>query len=243
MERKLRQAATRAPREQVDLREVLSEIWHEPLARTFTVFVFASMLAYSAQDLILEPYAGLVFGYTLGQSTSLAGVQHGGVLLGMILLGLVGTLIKDDRTRWLRGATVVGCIASGASLAALATAGALALPWALQPAVFALGFFNGVFAVSAIGLMMSFAGAGRKSREGVRMGVWGASQAIAFAIGGFLGAAALDIVRVFVADVSTAFMSVFSVEALLFLTAAGIAARLKCAPASPRLGALQAQPS
>ena len=36
----------------------LSEIWNEDLARNFTIFVFFSMLAYSAQDLILEPYAG-----------------------------------------------------------------------------------------------------------------------------------------------------------------------------------------
>ena len=35
-------------------------------ARRFTIFVFVSMLAYSAQDLILEPFAGLVFGLTPG---------------------------------------------------------------------------------------------------------------------------------------------------------------------------------
>ena len=38
------------------------------------------MLAYSAQDLILEPFAGAVFGMTLGETTRLASVQHGGVL-------------------------------------------------------------------------------------------------------------------------------------------------------------------
>ena len=41
--------------------KVLAEIWADPLARRFTVFVFVSMLAYSAQELILEPFAGLVF--------------------------------------------------------------------------------------------------------------------------------------------------------------------------------------
>jgi len=47
--------------------------------------------AYSAQELILEPFAGLLFGYTLGQSTSLASLQHGGVLIGMITVGVAGS--------------------------------------------------------------------------------------------------------------------------------------------------------
>ena len=35
----------------------LAEVWQDPQARVFTIFVFVSMLAYSAQDLILEPFA------------------------------------------------------------------------------------------------------------------------------------------------------------------------------------------
>ena len=47
--------------------------WSDPQARVFTLFVFTSMLAYSAQELLLEPFAGLVYGYTLGESTRLFG--------------------------------------------------------------------------------------------------------------------------------------------------------------------------
>mgnify|MGYP006196416257 CR=1 FL=1 len=43
-----------------------------------------AMFAYSAQDLILEPFAGIVFGMSPGASTRLAGLQNGGVLLGMV---------------------------------------------------------------------------------------------------------------------------------------------------------------
>jgi MFS transporter, BCD family, chlorophyll transporter len=50
-------------------REGLAEIWAERRARNFTLFVFLSMTAYFMQELILEPYAGLVFGFTPGQST------------------------------------------------------------------------------------------------------------------------------------------------------------------------------
>ena len=65
----------------------------------------------------------------------------------------------------------------------------------LVPAVVLLGFFNGMFAVAAIGSMMALAGKGRERREGTRMGLWGAAQAIAAGFGGLLGAAAADVFR------------------------------------------------
>ena len=201
-------------------RVVLRQIWKEKLARDFTLFVFLSMLAYSAQELIVEPYAGLVFGFTIGKSTQLAGFQHGGVLVGMILVGLTGTLIKTDKTAWMKRTIFFGCAASALALLGLAAAGFEKTLLPLQPMVFGLGFANGIFAVSAIGLMMSFAGAGRSAREGVRMGVWGAAQALAFAIGGFAGASGLDLMRHAVSSTPLAFAIVFAAEALLFLVAA-----------------------
>jgi len=206
--------------------QVLRETWADPLARRFTIFVFVSMLAYSAQDLILEPFAGLIFGMTPGQSTQLAGVQNGGVLLGMILVGVCGARFGDRKRAWMRQWTVAGCIGSAAALVALACASAVGPAWPLQPTVFALGFANGVFAVSAIGSMMGLAGAGQASREGVRMGVWGAAQACAFACGGFAGAAGVDILRAVLPQDSSAFLIVFSLEAALFMFAALLAARL-----------------
>ena len=206
--------------------QVLRETWADPLARRFTIFVFVSMLAYSAQDLILEPFAGLIFDMTPGQSTQLAGVQNGGVLLGMILVGVCGARFGDKKRAWMRQWTVAGCIGSAAVLVALACASAVGPAWPLQPTVFALGFANGVFAVSAIGSMMGLAGAGQASREGVRMGVWGAAQACAFACGGFAGAAGVDILRAVLPQDSSAFLIVFSLEAALFTFAALLAARL-----------------
>jgi BCD family chlorophyll transporter-like MFS transporter len=94
----------------------------------------------------------------------------------------------------------------------------------LRPTVFALGAANGAFAVSAIGSMMALAGAGRDSREGVRMGLWGAAQAIAFAAGGVVGTAAVDIARQFFAAPVYAYTTVFAAEALVFLVAARLAA-------------------
>jgi BCD family chlorophyll transporter-like MFS transporter len=96
----------------------------------------------------------------------------------------------------------------------------------LAPTVFVLGFANGVFAVSAIGSMMGLAGAGKGSRAGVRMGVWGAAQAGAFAIGGFVGAVGVGALRAILHQTVPAFLIVFALEAVVFLISALLAARL-----------------
>ena len=82
--------------------EVLRETWADVRARRFTVFVFVSMLAYSAQDLILEPFAGIAFGFTPGESTQLASVQHGGVLVGMFIFAIAVSALGRKRPDSLR---------------------------------------------------------------------------------------------------------------------------------------------
>jgi BCD family chlorophyll transporter-like MFS transporter len=207
--------------EQGRFRDGIAEIWNEPRARMFTIFVFVSMTAYFMQELILEPYAGLVFGFTPGQSTSLSGAQNGGVFLGMVLVGIAAT---GFRFGTLRHWVTAGCLGSAASLCIISLIGHTGAAL-LLPAVVLMGVFNGMFAVAAIGSMMALAGEGRGQREGTRMGLWGAAQAMAAGFGGLLGAAAVDAMRTVVSDPS-AFGAVFLAEAALFLVAAVMALRI-----------------
>ena len=207
-------------------REALAQVWDESEARRFTIFIFVSMLAYSAQDLILEPFAGTVFGFTPGQSTSLAGLQHGGVLIGMLLAALAGTQFGGRQIGTLRGWMVGGCLASALALLGLVMAGLMGPPWPLKSTVFALGVANGAFSIAAIASMMRLASEGREARVGTRMGLWGAAQAIAFGFGGLLGAAGSDLARRWMASSGAAYALIFLMEALLFVVAALLAVRI-----------------
>jgi BCD family chlorophyll transporter-like MFS transporter len=207
----------------------LHSVWSEPQARGFTWFVFVSMLAYSAQELLLEPFCGLVFGYSLGDSARLSGLWHAAAFVGMVFIGVAGS--AGQRLRWLsgfkslRGWTITGCCASALALMSLAGASLAGPGWPLRLSVMALGVSNGVFAVSAIGSMMELAHR-EVGHAGVRMGLWGAAQAVAFAMGGVVGTAIVDVVRRISGSPTAAFAVVFSVEAAMFFTAAVLAARL-----------------
>jgi BCD family chlorophyll transporter-like MFS transporter len=207
-------------------REAVADVWADPQARLLTIFIFISMLAYSTQDLILEPFAGLVFGLTPGQSTVLSGVHHGGVFSGMICVAVAATAIGGRWLGSLRLWTVGGCFASALALVAIIIAGLAGPGGPLRACVFALGVANGAFAIAAIGTMMSMAGEGRSGHEGTRMGLWGAAQGIAFGLGGFGGTVMIDVARALVALPERAYALVFGVEALLFLASALLALRL-----------------
>lgn len=209
--------------ESATFRASLIDVWQDPQARLFTLFIFLSMLAYATQDLILEPFAGLLFGKTPGQTTSMSGTQHGGVLLGMALVGVLGTLFSRRYPALPRLFIVGGCLASATALSALCLSTGFAPFWPLDINVFLLGAGNGAFAVAAIGMMMTLAGNGARANHGMRMGVWGAAQAIAFGLGGVLGTIVLDIGRRMTGDDATSFAIVFALEASLFLVSAVVA--------------------
>ena len=236
-------AAPRAASAPSSFRTAFMEVWAEPKARRFAIFVFVSMLAYSAQDLILEPFAGVVFGFTPGETTRLSSVQHAGTLIGMAAgaadrrgLSPLARKPADLDRRRLPGI--------GDRLAGLAAAALVGPSWPLRETVFMLGVTNGAYAVAAIGSMMALVGgAGGEKREGVRMGLWGAAQAFAFGIGGFLGTLASDIARYLLSSPALSYSVVFASEAGLFVVAAWMAVWVHRAPAALRredLGDLRA---
>jgi BCD family chlorophyll transporter-like MFS transporter len=216
--------AARESKANFSFKAALRRVWCEPQARGFTLFVFTSMLAYSAEELLLEPFAGLVYGYTLGESTRLSGLWHSAVLVGLVTVGVA----SSGARAWgsLRAWTIAGCVASAFALLGLAGAAVMGPHWPLRISVVALGLSNGVFAVAAIGSMMELAHRGEAGSAGVRMGLWGAAQAIAFALGGVVGTLIVDSIRYFFGSPVAAFAVVFCAEASLFIVAAGFAVQL-----------------
>jgi MFS transporter, BCD family, chlorophyll transporter len=235
-----RRMAVMASKQETPFMDVLNQVWAETEARRFAIFIFMSMLAYSAQDLILEPFAGLVFNFTPGQSTSLSGTQNSGALLGMILVGVAATWLGKARGMTLRNWTVAGCVLSAVALTGLVAAAQMGTAWPLKANVFFLGFANGMFAVAAIGSMFTVA-LGDKSREGIRMGLFGASQAIAFGAGGFAGTVIADLVRSTTGSSAIGYGSVFAIEAILFIVSALLALQLGTAKTKANPFVLAAQ--
>jgi BCD family chlorophyll transporter-like MFS transporter len=77
---------------------------------------------------------------------------------------------------------------------------------------------------------MRLASEGRQAREGVRMGLWGAAQAVAFGLGGLVGTGASDLARWLIATPGSAYAMVFALEGAVFLLSAALAWRISATP-------------
>ncbi|MEM1386466.1 MAG: BCD family MFS transporter [Pseudomonadota bacterium] len=196
------------------LKPALKAAWSDTSARHFTGFVFLSILAFYLSELVLEPFAGHVHGLSPDDSLKLSGGKDGGALLGMLGAGALVSFQLGSLRFW----AVVGCLVSAVALLLLGAGGPLVFSTAL------LGLGNGLFVVGAIGSMMRLA-AEAKGATGTRMGVFGASQAVASGIAGLIATSTVDIARLVFSD-ATAYGIVFALEAVLFLAAAVVAMRL-----------------
>ena len=136
---------------------------------------------------------------------------------------------------------VGGCLASALATVGLSWA-ALQSAWPLQLNVVLLGLANGAFSIAAIATMMRLAGEGGPGREGTRMGLWGAAQALAFGLGGLLGTGISDLAHWLMQGHGSAYASVFALQAVMFAASAVVALRLGPARASAPAGAASSLP-
>ena len=58
-------------------------MWADPQIRRFFIFVMLTVVGMLGQDVLLEPYAALVLGMSVGATTRLTAIWGAGTLLSM----------------------------------------------------------------------------------------------------------------------------------------------------------------
>ncbi len=212
--------------------EGIKKVWLEREARLFTIFIFISMGAFSMQDPILEPFAGEVFGFAVGESTKLDGFHKIGTLIGIILIILclskfrIGfaflSIVKNERLGSEKFWLITGCLFSAFSLFIISLLGLTYRdPAILNSVVFLFGISNGVFTAGILGTMLHLASRGSgDNNTGTRMGIWGAAQAYATMIAVFFSTVLVDILGLMMNSVPSVYGIVFLTAASFFIAAA-----------------------
>ena len=210
----------------------IKKIWMEREARLFTIFIFISMGAFSMQDPILEPFAGEVFGFAVGESTKLDGFHKIGTLIGIILIILclskfrIGfaslSIVKNERLGSEKFWLITGCLFSAFSLFIISLLGVTYRdPGILNSVVFLFGISNGVFTAGILGTMLHLASRGSgDNNTGTRMGIWGAAQAYATMIAVFFSTVLVDILGLMMNSLPSVYGIVFLTAASFFIAAA-----------------------
>ena len=184
-------------------------------------------LAFSMQDVLLEPYGGHVLGMGVGSTTWLTAALAAGGLLGF---GWASRVLS-------RGADPARMAGLGAwvglpAFAAVIVAAALQSVGLFFVAVAAIGFGAGLFGHGTLTLTMNHAPA---DQTGLALGAWGAVQATAAGIGTAVGGVLRDVVGALaeggafgaaLAQPSTGYAAVYLTELALLLVTLAVMAPL-----------------
>ena len=174
--------------------------------------------AFSMQDVLLEPYGGLVLGMSVGGTTLLTAALAGGGLAGFVLAShILGR--GFDPARMARIGALVGIPAFGLVL----VAAALQSVATFSLGVVMIGFGAGLFGHGTLTVTMNSA---PKEHTGLALGAWGAVQATAAGLAVALGGVLRDIVGALaaagslgssMASPATGYAFVYAVEIVLLV--------------------------
>lgn len=194
-------------------------VWADPQVRHFFIFVMLTVVGTLGQDVLLEPYAALVLGMSVGQTTSLTAIWGAGTLLSMAAAG--GWLIKKFGYEQV---VRVGLVLGIAIFGGLILTGYFGMPDLFLALVFLLGVCTGLSASGMLTAVIEFT---TSARAGLLMGVWGVAHNLGQALGGLLSGALVDLVRSLDGNAMTAYGIVFALEGFLLLLAIGVLNRVK----------------
>ena len=151
--------------------------------------VFWGTLAFSMQDVLLEPYGGQILGLSVSETTNLTGVWALGALLGLALAAnnskKTVSSVSNAMTALLIG--IVG-------FSAIIFSSPMQFPFLYFLGTLFIGFGTGLFSVSLLIIAMVLSSKTNLG-SGFILGSWGAAQAIGAGLGIAVGGILRDVVN------------------------------------------------
>lgn len=200
-----RRGAAALATERRSFAQMLRVIGANPQARLFFGYLVLLLIALLGQDLLLEPYAADVFGVPINRTTEYTGIWGIALLVALLLAGPLTRRIGKLR------ATVLGGVIATAGLLLIALSGILHIKELLIVALVVFGFGSGLSTATNISLMLDMTLTGQ---VGAFIGAWGMADALARLGGTLLSGALRDTIQALSGSPTTAYVTVFLIEAL-----------------------------
>ena len=172
------------------------------------VAVGLGTMAFSMEDVLLEPFGGEILGLSVGATTALTASLAIGGLLGFTLASQVLS----------RGADPFRMASAGALLGipaffAVILSASVQSQWLFGAGVMLIGFGAGLFGHGTLTATMNLA---PKNQSGLALGAWGAVQATGAGIAIALGGVIRDIVAAHTTS-TTGYVTVYTIEIVLLV--------------------------
>ncbi|MDX2127992.1 MAG: BCD family MFS transporter [Chloroherpetonaceae bacterium] len=181
-----------------------------PTVYRFFWFMFVTVLAIQAQDVILEPFGAHIFSMSVSETSKLTQVWGSGTMAGLLLLGLffVGK-IGAKKT------TYLGCAISAIGFLVIASSPNFDKSIFIY-GVFLLGVGNGALTVGSLTMMMNMT---TSQNAGFFMGLWGMAQAAANFLANAFGGAVRDVALWLTGNQFIGYSTAFAIEVVALVMA------------------------
>ena len=181
-----------------------------PKTLLFASYIFISIFALFANEIVMDPFGAHVFGMPVGTTTKLFRPTMGGTqLIFMLITGFLLGRIGQKRGAFIGN---MFCIVGFGMLIA---AGFLLDVQFLRIALVVTGIGLGASSVANISMMMSMTA----GRSGVYIGLWGTAQSLAIFIGHLGAGVIIDLVYHFSGHYVWAYAAIFVIEIIAFTIA------------------------
>ena len=151
--------------------------------------VFWGTLAFSMQDVLLEPYGGQILGLSVSETTNLTGVWALGALLGLALAANNSKKTVSSVSNAM-AALLIGIV----GFSAIIFSSPMQFPFLYFLGTLFIGFGTGLFSVSLLIIAMALSSKTNLG-SGFILGSWGAAQAIGAGLGIAVGGILRDVVN------------------------------------------------
>ena len=201
---------TGAKSENYTVRQMMSAITANPVARVFFIYLFLLLTAILGQDVLLEPYGAQAFGLSVSETTRITAIWGTFFLIALIVAGLLeGRVAKRTIAQF-------GNIGSMLGFIVIVMSGLLINKPVFYTGLVILGIGAGLATVANLSLMFDLTVPGM---VGLYIGAWGFANALSRLTGNILGGVVRDVVTLATGQLLTGYLVVFIIEAVLLLIA------------------------
>uniref|UniRef100_Q3ASR5 PucC protein n=1 Tax=Chlorobium chlorochromatii (strain CaD3) TaxID=340177 RepID=Q3ASR5_CHLCH len=181
-----------------------------PKTLFFASYIFISIFALFANEIVMDPFGAHVFDMSVGTTTKLFRPTMGGMqLLFMLIVGFLLGRIGQKR------GALIGNIMCMIGFGLLIGAAFSRDEQFLRIALVVTGIGLGASSVSNISMMMAMTA----GRSGVYIGLWGTAQSLAIFIGHLGAGMIIDVVYHFTGQYVWAYAAIFAMEIVAFAIA------------------------
>jgi len=181
-----------------------------PKTLLFASYIFISIFALFANEIVMDPFGAHVFGMPVGTTTKLFRPTMGGTqLIFMLITGFLLSRIGQKR------GALIGNVFCIIGFIMLINAAFMRDVSFLRIALIVTGIGLGTSSVSNISMMMSMTA----GRSGIYIGLWGTAQSLAIFVGHLGAGIVIDLVYHFTGQYVLAYTAIFVFEIVAFTIA------------------------